>query len=89
MKTFKDLKFKTHPLGERHGIQALINFDDGSQISVIQGPNFYSSELTYEMMSNRFHRKDDVRGYLSPRQITRHMIYIQKNPLNKLKTIKK
>ena len=87
MKTFKDLEFNPHYLG--HGIQAIIRFDDGSQISVVQGPHFYCETLTYEMMSNRFHRKYDVRGYLSPRQITRHMIYIQKNPLNKLKTIKK
>ena len=78
MKTFEDLVFKTHPTGT--GIQARIVLEDGTDISVIQGKLFYSGEGTYEMMSDRSTSNGGVRGWLTPKKITEHMIYVQKNP---------
>lgn len=82
MKTFKDLEFKSHPNGM--GLQAKMNFPDGSEISVICGAShYYCGNDTFEMMSNRTNARHGVKGWLTPEQITRHMIYIQKNPLSK------
>lgn len=83
MKTFKDLEFKQHPLGGK-AEQAIMKFPDGSSISVITGDSvFYcTDDISYEMMSNRSGR-GGVRGWLSPKQISDHMRYIQKNPLKK------
>jgi hypothetical protein len=82
MKTFKDLKFKDHPLGPSKGIHAKMWFPDGSHISVIQGPGFYCTVgASYEVLSSRFHRKGGVRGWMSKQQITSHMKYIQNNPI--------
>ena len=79
MKTFKDLKFLPHALGT--GTQARITLN-GCKISVVTGRDgFYSGSGTYEMMSDRAKSSDGVRGWLTPAQITRHMIYIQKKPL--------
>ena len=41
MKTFNDLKFKKHPLG--NGIQATIEISPNVFISVIAGEGFYST----------------------------------------------
>ena len=82
MKTFKDLVFKPHSLGVGCGIQAKTILSDGTEISVIQGKYFYSGACTYEMMSCRVRQNGGVRGWLTPEQITRHMIYVQKNPKN-------
>jgi len=79
MKTFKDLKFKPHPNG--FGKAAAIKLDDGTAISVICGSSFYyCGTHTYEMMSDRITQNGGVRGYLTEKQITAHMIYVQKNP---------
>jgi hypothetical protein len=81
MKTFKDLDFKEHGLGKDYGVRAVMEFPDGSKISVLGGSDkFYSSKVSFEMMSNRS-KRDGVRGWLSEKQITRHMRYIQQNPL--------
>ena len=79
MKTFKDLEFKQHTL-LRDGTQARMKFPDGSDISIITGSTAYCTPGTYEMMSNRTNRADGIRGYMTPKQITNHMRYIQKNP---------
>jgi hypothetical protein len=85
MKTFKDLVFKPHPLIK--GEQAKIELPDGTKISVICGNGFfYCGEGTYEMMSDRIRINSGVRGWLSPKKITEHMIYVQKNPLKTNKT---
>ena len=80
MKTFKDLLFKTHPLGENYGVQARMILPEGTEISVIQGKYFYSGLNSYEMMSCRINRNGGVRGWITSKQITAHMIYVQKNP---------
>ena len=80
MKTFKDLDFNPHSVGS--GIHARMEFADGSKISVVQGEFFYSGTNSYEMMSDRS-KGDGVRGWLSEQQITKHMRYIQTNPLKK------
>ena len=80
MKTFKDLVFKTHGMGKEYGIQARTILADGTEISVIQGKHFYNGIGSYEMMSCRVKQNSGVRGWLTPKQITAHMIYVQKNP---------
>lgn len=48
MKTFKDLKFKAHPVG--NGTIARMMFDNGYGVSVIFGDMFYSNGVdTYEL----------------------------------------
>lgn len=80
MKTFKDLKFLPHSM-MAVGTQARITLN-GCKISVITGAaGMYAGTGTYEMMSDRCKSSDGIRGWLTPEQITRHMIYIQKNPL--------
>ena len=83
MKTFKDLKFKKHStIPEKDAKQAKMSFSDGSNISVITGSKFfYCGPNTYEMMSSRS-KGDGVRGHLTEKQITNHMRYVQRNPLN-------
>ena len=41
LKTFDDLKFNPHPLG-MGGVQALMEFDNGYGVSVVQTPHSYS-----------------------------------------------
>lgn len=81
MKTFKDLQFYPHPMGE--GKQARITLSDGTKISIIcGGRSMYCGEGTYEMMSSRTRSSDGIRGWITEEQITRHLIYCQKNPKN-------
>ncbi len=80
MKTFKDLKFLPHST-MAGGTQAMITLN-GCKISVITGASgMYAGTGTYEMMSSRAKSSYRIRGWLTPEQITRHMIYVQKNPL--------
>lgn len=83
LKTFEDLEFKTHNLipGAKH---AIMKFEDGSEISVVGGGAgmlYGDGETTFEMMSNRTNSSHGVKGWLSKKQITNHMKYIQQNPL--------
>jgi hypothetical protein len=80
MKTFKDLDFKKHSVFDT-GTQAKMILSDGTHISVINGDGAYSGDGTYEMMSGRIGTCDGIRGWLTPKQITRHMVYCQRNPL--------
>ena len=41
MKTFNDLKFVKHPMGK--GIQAVLNIEPDTIVSVIAGEGFYSN----------------------------------------------
>jgi hypothetical protein len=43
MKTFKDLVFKPHPLGS--GIQAVMHFEKGYGVSVVQTPYSYGGKM--------------------------------------------
>jgi hypothetical protein len=48
MKTFKDLEFKNHPMGQ--GVQALIYFDNGYGASVVRSEHTYGgSDGLYEL----------------------------------------
>ena len=48
MKTFKDLVFNPHPLGA--GIQAVMDFENGYGVSVVQTPYSYGGKMgLYEL----------------------------------------
>ena len=80
MKTFKDLEFKIHS-AIADGTHAKMRFPDGSEISIINGSGAYAGTGSYEMMSNRTKSREGIRGWMTPEQITRHMKYIQRNPM--------
>ena len=85
MKTFKDLQFKKHPIGE--GIMGRIIFDNGYGVSVVKTPYTYGGDkdlyelavldkdgnLTYDTPIT-----NDVIGYLRPEDVTDVMEKIQK-----------
>ncbi len=84
MKTFKDLKFKKHPMGD--GIQAKMNFNNNYGVSVVKtsfsyGGNsgyyeiaiLYKGEITYNT-----HITDDVIGWQTEENITEVMEKVQK-----------
>lgn len=83
-KTFDDIEFKHHPLG--NGIQGVITFDNGYGASVVRHEYSYGGkkglyelavldkdgELTYDTPIT-----SDVMGYLSPKDVTEILIQIQ------------
>ncbi len=83
-KTFDDIEFKHHPLG--NGIQGAITFDNGYGASVVRHEYSYGGkkglyelavldkdgELTYDTPIT-----SDVMGYLSPKDVTEILIQIQ------------
>ena len=77
MKTFKDLVFKAHPIKATEGIQAEVKFNNGCDISVIQGKHFYSGKDTYEVMVTYADGESDIIGYKNENQITNIMIDTQ------------
>lgn len=81
---FKDLVFQPHPnVGDidKTAVHAVFTAPDGTRVSVIRGKHFYSDEDTYEVMSDRYRISfDSVKGWQTPKQIDRHLQYIQRNP---------
>ena len=84
LKTFDDINFETHPMGE--GIVGVISFDNGYGASVVQTDFSYGGRLgLYELavLDNEGHLTyntsvtDDVIGYLRPEQVTEKLIEIQ------------
>ena len=84
LKTFKDLDFKTHPIGG--GLQAVMNFENGYGVSVIK---FYGSYGYYKdlwevailhkgSITYSTHITDDVLGHRTERGVTRTMKKVQK-----------
>lgn len=86
MKTFKDIEFKTSPMGEDFGIVSRTQFDNGYEVSVVKseftygGKNglyelaiFKDGEIRYDTPIT-----DDVIGYLRPEDVTDVMERIQK-----------
>ena len=85
MKTFKDLKFETHGLGE--GIQSRVSFDNGYGVSVVRTSWSYggkdglyelavldeNGQLTYDTSVT-----NDVIGYLSEEEVSNTMEQVQK-----------
>jgi len=80
MKTFKDLKFETHPC-EKTGVYAFMKFPNGHTISVIGCPQvkgmspFYGDgKTTFEIWCSDC---DDVIGWQTPKEITERMKSLQ------------
>jgi len=85
MKEFKDLEFKSHPLGD--GIQAVMHFEKGFGVSVVQTPYSYGGKMgLYELAVIDSEGQvvydtpvaDGVVGYLRPEDVTDAMLVIQK-----------
>jgi len=85
MKEFKDLEFKPHPLGD--GIQAVMHFEKGFGVSVVQTPYSYGGKMgLYELAVIDSEGQvvydtpvaDGVVGYLRPEDVTDAMLVIQK-----------
>lgn len=86
MKTFKDIIFKSNPMGEEYGIVSRTEFDNGYEVSVVKskytygGDNglyelaiFKNGEICYDTPIT-----NDVIGYLRPIDVTDVMEKIQK-----------
>jgi len=78
MKTFKDLHFRSHK-NVKGGVHALLNFDNGTYISVVGGPDFlYGNGVSsFEVKSTVTDKRNDVSGWLSKSQVTSRMRYLQ------------
>jgi hypothetical protein len=83
MKTFEDLEFRPR-MG---GVQSVMMFDNGYGVSVIKTPHSYGGnrgqyELAVldssEAITYNTPVTEDVLGYLSEKEVTRHMIEVQK-----------
>lgn len=88
MKTFKDLKFKKHPI-IKGAVQAVIDFDNGHWVSVVGGGSgLYGNGTTlFEVMSSLKDRRSCfiggnqsqlIKPWQDKSQITAHMRYLQK-----------
>ncbi len=77
-KTFEDLTFNTHPSGFG-GVQAILEFDNGHRISVVGGrEGLYGDGInTFEIWRSC---DDDVKGWLTPEEVTEEMIELQNLP---------
>jgi hypothetical protein len=83
MKTFKDLEFNPHPIGE--GIHARLEFKNGYGVSVVQGRYFYCDSNTYEVaiiyqeeLCYTTDLTDDVLTHQTESDIDRVMAHLQK-----------
>lgn len=83
MKTFKDLVFESHSIG--NGKHAVLNFDNGYGVSVVFGNMFFSNGIdNYELavlhngkLCYNTDITDDVIGYIKKSQVTKLMKKIQ------------
>ena len=86
MKTFKDIEFKTNPMGEDFGIVSRTEFDNGYGVSVVKSPHTYGGDKgLYELAIFKDGEicydtpiTNDVIGYLRPIDVTDVMEKIQK-----------
>jgi hypothetical protein len=92
MKTFKDLSFNIMD-DDSNWIRAFMKFDNGYGVSVVKGPYTYGGKAgLYELavldsdgeITYGTHITDDVLGFLTPEDVTRHMIEIQELPIEKI-----
>lgn len=83
-KTFDDIEFKPHPLG--NGIQGVITFDNGYGASIVQTDYSYGGRLgLYELavldkdghITYNTPITEDVIGYLNHQKVTEKLIEIQ------------
>ena len=79
MKTFEDLEFGPHPNGFG-GKRAVMEFDNGHRISVVGGSmGLYGDGVrTFEIWRSC---DGDVKGHLTPEEITEEMIELQNLPV--------
>jgi len=86
MKTFKDIRFKTNPMGADFGIVSRTKFDNGYEVSVVRSEHSYGGnkglyelaifkdgEICYDTPIT-----DDVIGYLRPEDVTDVMERVEK-----------
>lgn len=79
IKTFKDLKFNPHTV-VKGAVHARLSFDNGTFISVVGGGNgLYGDGITsFEVLSTVTKNSvKGVNGWLSKKQVTRRMRYLQ------------
>jgi hypothetical protein len=86
MKTFKDIIFKSNPMGEEFGIVSRTEFENGYEVSVVKSKYTYGGDLgLYELAIFKDGEicydtpiTNDVIGYLRPEDVTDVMEKIQK-----------
>ena len=86
MKTFKDIRFKTNPMGADFGIVSRTKFDNGYEVSVVKNPHSYGGDKgLYELAIFKDGDicydtpiTDDVIGYLRPEDVTDVMQRVEK-----------
>ena len=85
MKTFKDIVFKTNPMGADFGIVSRTQFDNGYEVSVVKSPYSYGGDKgLYELAIFKDDEicydtpiTNDVLGYLTDKDVTEVLIKIQ------------
>jgi hypothetical protein len=85
MKTFKDIVFKTNPMGADFGIVSRTKFDNGYEVSVVKSEYSYGGkDGLYELAIFKDDEicydtpiTNDVLGYLSDKDVTEVLIKIQ------------
>jgi hypothetical protein len=86
MKTFKDIEFKSNPMGAEYGIVSRTQFDNGYEVSVVKSPHSYGGDKgLYELAIFKDGEicydtpiTDDVIGYLRPEDVTDVMERVEK-----------
>ena len=85
MKTFEDLQFEPHPLGD--GVICRVHFENGYGVSVVRHQHSYGGKQgLYELAvlkDNQLHydnvvAKGDVVGYLREEDVSDAMVLVQK-----------
>ena len=85
MKTFKDIVFKTNPMGADFGIVSRTKFDNGYEASVVKSEHSYGGkDGLYELAIFKDDEicydtpiTNDVLGYLTDKDVTEALIKIQ------------
>jgi hypothetical protein len=85
MKTFKDIEFKTNPMGEEFGITSRTKFENGYEASVVKSEYSYGGrDGLYELAIFKDDEicydtpiTDDVIGYLTEDDVTETFVKIQ------------
>lgn len=79
--TFEDLVFKTHTTIGFPAVQASADLKNGGWISVVGGSSYLHGDgkNTFEVMSSE--TGGDVLSYLTPDEVTEHMLELQRRVL--------
>ena len=86
MKTFKEIEFKTNPMGEDFGIVSRTKLDNGYEVSVVQSPHSYGGDIgLYELAIFKDGEicydtpiTNDVLGYLRPEDVMDVIVKLEK-----------